>query len=266
VDVFSYTSATGALGASPLFTIPILDTPTFYGMDQIALHPSGTKLYVSQPGAVKVYNASTGAPITTITSASIVAPSGVCMRSAVGTVAAATGCPEHSVHGHIDTNPPGHYAGIASHIHQDQHGHHIPLVNGCPPTHAYGHSLGLTADAEPDFVAALNQEGNLAPARRGSVVQLFGHAAGLYLGADDNQPADQFIPDAAGSPMYFTTSLPRVLIGGVEAKVVFSGLVPGLKGAWQINVVVPDQAPAGKLPVTVSYEEYELRSVDIAVE
>jgi uncharacterized protein (TIGR03437 family) len=48
--------------------------------------------------------------------------------------------------------------------------------------------------------------------------------------------------------------------------VLFSGLAPGLKGAWQINVVVPEEAPAGKLPVTVSYDEFELRSVDIAVE
>ena len=115
-------------------------------------------------------------------------------------------------------------------------------------------------------MAALNQEGKLGPARPGSVVQLFGHAAGLYLGAEDNQPADQFMPDASGSPLYFTTSLPRVRIGGVEARVLFSGLAPGLTGAWQINVVVPEQMPAGKLPVTVSYEEYELRSVDIAVE
>ena len=46
----------------------------------------------------------------------------------------------------------------------------------------------------------------------------------------------------------------------------FSGLAPGLKGVWQINVIVPDQAPAGKVPVTVSYQGYVLRSVDIAVE
>ena len=179
----------------------------------------------------------------------------------------ATGCPAHTVHGHISSSPPDHFAGLASHAHQNQHGHHIPLVNGCPPTHAFGHSLGLTADGDLDFVAALNQEGNLAPARRGSVVQLFGYAAGLYVGTgDDNQSAGNFTPDASGSPLYFTTSLPRVRIAGLEANVAFSGLAPGLKGAWQINVVVPDQAPAGKLPVAIFYDGFDLRSVDIAVE
>ena len=47
-------------------------------MDQMALHPNGTKLYVSQPGALKVFNASTGARLTSLTASGIVAPTGVC--------------------------------------------------------------------------------------------------------------------------------------------------------------------------------------------
>ncbi len=81
VEVFDYNAATGALGAAPILTIPIAGTPTFFGMDQMALHPDGSKLYVSQPSAVNVYNAATGAPLPPITDPNIVGPTGVSLRS-----------------------------------------------------------------------------------------------------------------------------------------------------------------------------------------
>ena len=84
VDMFAYNSTTGALGATPLSSIPIADAPTLFGADQMALHPNGTKLYVSQPGALNVYDASTGAPLTSITAPGISEPTGVCFaRSTV---------------------------------------------------------------------------------------------------------------------------------------------------------------------------------------
>jgi hypothetical protein len=78
VDVFDYDPLTAALGASPLLSIPISNTLSFYGMDQMALHPEGAKLYVSQPGAVNVYDASTGVLLTRILNPSLSAPTGVC--------------------------------------------------------------------------------------------------------------------------------------------------------------------------------------------
>ena len=68
---------------------------------------------------------------------------------------------------------------------------------------------------------------------------------------DDDQPAVNFTPPASGSPLYYTTSLPQVRIGGVVAKMMFSGLAPGLTGVWRINVLIPEEAPAGKVPVAV---------------
>lgn len=81
IDVFDYNSTIAALGASPLFVIPIADTETFYGIDQMALHPNGTKLYVSQPGALNVYNAGTGALLKSITGPNIIEPTGICFSS-----------------------------------------------------------------------------------------------------------------------------------------------------------------------------------------
>src|SRR5262249_8908440 len=70
---------TAAIGAAPLFTIPIASTGTFFGMDQMAIHPNSNKLYVSQPGSVQVFNATTGALITTMTSPDISSPTGICL-------------------------------------------------------------------------------------------------------------------------------------------------------------------------------------------
>jgi len=127
--------------------------------------------------------------------------------------------------------------------------------------------LSSSGVADPlDFVAAVNQDGDSGPARRGTVLQLFGSARGLFIGDQHDQPAEGFTPPASGSPLYQTTTLPQVRIGGAVAKVLFSGLAPGLTGAWQINVVVPEEVGAGTLPVAINYEGDELRSIDVVVE
>jgi hypothetical protein len=80
VNVFTYDEETGALGAAPLFSIPgIAPAPTFFGMDQMAIHPDRNKLYVSQPGAVKIFNPRTGAQIGSLVSPDISQPTGICL-------------------------------------------------------------------------------------------------------------------------------------------------------------------------------------------
>ena len=79
VDAFGFDSVTGALSPVPSLTIPTTGgLSSFFGMDQMALHPNGIKLYVSQSGALNVYDATTGALLTSITDQNIVAPTGVC--------------------------------------------------------------------------------------------------------------------------------------------------------------------------------------------
>ncbi len=81
VDIFDSNAATGALGAAPLLSFRIAtsaSTFSFFGMDQMALLPNGAKLYVSQPSALNVYDASTGELLTAITDPNIVQPTGVC--------------------------------------------------------------------------------------------------------------------------------------------------------------------------------------------
>jgi hypothetical protein len=187
------------------------------------------------------------------------------------TVTTVSGCGPHTTHLHISTVPPSH-SGNVSHEHHGQHGHTV--VGNCPP-HAPGHSSGFKPDpggelfslpfaAEPqDFVVLGRGQGDAGPVKPGAVFRLFGSVAGAFLG---NQDASALTPPVSGSLRYYTTSLPVVRIGGLPAKVLFSGLAPGLKGVWQVEVLVPEGAPVGKLPVSVTYEGDEMRAGDVVVE
>lgn len=76
VEAFDYDLLTGGLGAVPLFRAFLWDTRAAFGMDQIALHPNGTKLYASQSDFVRVLDANTGALLTVLPS--LAGPTGIC--------------------------------------------------------------------------------------------------------------------------------------------------------------------------------------------
>jgi WD40 repeat protein len=82
INAFQYDPDTGALGATPDLSIGVFETSPFFGIDQLAVHPDGEKLYVSQPGSLNVYDAATGNLLDTITAPEIVSPTGVCLATA----------------------------------------------------------------------------------------------------------------------------------------------------------------------------------------
>jgi uncharacterized protein (TIGR03437 family) len=100
------------------------------------------------------------------------------------------------------------------------------------------------------------------PARRGEVIEIY--ATGL--GAVSDPPAAG--SPAASSPLSRTVAATVVMIGGVAAPVLYSGLAPGLAGVYQVNAQVPESAPAGdRVPVTIRVGEQGLsNAVTIAVE
>ncbi len=77
IDVFGYDVATGVLSDTPSLTIPIASTLTFLGIDQLAIHPNGHKIYVPQPGAVHVYDAGTGTLLAELRAPSPGTPTGI---------------------------------------------------------------------------------------------------------------------------------------------------------------------------------------------
>jgi uncharacterized protein (TIGR03437 family) len=105
-------------------------------------------------------------------------------------------------------------------------------------------------------VAAENQDGSInAPNNaipRGSVVVLFGTGEGPVA----NPPTEGFGAPAGLTP---TASHPQILLGSPSSAIVvpdaniqYSGLAPTLVGVWQINFLVPSNAPSGNsVPIKV---------------
>jgi uncharacterized protein (TIGR03437 family) len=66
---------------------------------------------------------------------------------------------------------------------------------------------------------------------------------------------------------YRTTAEPLVTIGGVSAVVQFSGLAPDSLGVYHINVLIPDNAPAGAaVPVSLRIGGVLSNTVTVAVQ
>jgi uncharacterized protein (TIGR03437 family) len=83
------------------------------------------------------------------------------------------------------------------------------------------------------------------PARRGQAIMLYANS----LGPVTNPPGDG-VP-ASGTNLSATTTTPIVTIGGAQAQVLWSGLAPGYQGLYQINVVVPEGANTGSVPISI---------------
>lgn len=119
----------------------------------------------------------------------------------------------------------------------------VPIASVAPAFFEYRSSGTL-------LTAALDQRNVLIgpnnAARRGETIQLFANG----LGPVTNTPPSGL--PAGSQPLSQTTSTPVVSIGGKTAAVTFSGLAPGFTGLYQVNVMVPSDAPAGIEPLTIS--------------
>jgi uncharacterized protein (TIGR03437 family) len=99
------------------------------------------------------------------------------------------------------------------------------------------------------------------PVNRGEFLEIYA----VGLGPVVNPPPGG--APASASPLSTTTSLPSVTIGGVPAPVSFSGLASGFAGLYQVNVRVPDNAPAGDaVPVVLTIGNIASNTVTVAVQ
>jgi uncharacterized protein (TIGR03437 family) len=61
------------------------------------------------------------------------------------------------------------------------------------------------------------------------------------------------IPPVDGSVLYQTPATPAVTVGGIPATVLYSGLVPGFPGEYQVNFRVPSGVANGDdIPVVIT--------------
>jgi uncharacterized protein (TIGR03437 family) len=106
------------------------------------------------------------------------------------------------------------------------------------------------------------------PEARGRIVTFFANGpGGHFVNPANGQP----LMPASGapipaSPIHATVSAPIVTIGGMPATVTFSGLTPGLVGLWQLNVMIPNNAPVGNaVPVSIKLNRKITNQTTIAV-
>jgi uncharacterized protein (TIGR03437 family) len=94
------------------------------------------------------------------------------------------------------------------------------------------------------------------PANIGDYLVIY--LTGLGLATVNGSPNGATLPNGqnpplSGNPIYETPTLPTVTIGGVATTVLFSGLVPGNAGEYQIDVQVPPGVTSGdNIPVMIT--------------
>jgi uncharacterized protein (TIGR03437 family) len=109
---------------------------------------------------------------------------------------------------------------------------------------------------------------NAKPEARGRFIIVYANGQGAQLvNAATQQPLAiaSGVP-ATASPLYATLTRPTVTIGGIAAQVDFSGLAPGFVGLWQLNVLVPNNAPTGNaVPLIVSFDGRTSATTTVAI-
>jgi uncharacterized protein (TIGR03437 family) len=118
----------------------------------------------------------------------------------------------------------------------------VPVSASTPAIFLWGD--GRAVAQNQDYT--LNTAANRAP--RGSVIMVY--ATGLG-------PVSPRLDDGAAaplSPLTQTSGITSAWVGGVSAKVWFSGMTSGFVGLWQVNVEIPLGSPAGDVPVKISVD------------
>src|SRR5580700_7846974 len=131
-----------------------------------------------------------------------------------------------------------------------------PFAPGIFTTNSQGSGPGAILDPSYNLITPSN------PAGAGATIILI-YCTGL--GSVTNQPPTGAA--APSDPPAATTTKPTVTIGGVPAQVQFSGLAPGSVGEYQVNALVPTDAPTGDaIPVVLSIGGATSNTVQIAVQ
>lgn len=127
--------------------------------------------------------------------------------------------------------------------------------------------LGLLVphNAPALFPVAIHQNGSRnspsnAVARNGALT-LYGTGVRPAISPPDGEAAP-----ASGRPLLPTPAIPYAWVGHARAPVLYSGLAPGLVGVWQVNIIVPADAPVfSTVPVRLLYDGIETNSIPVAV-
>ena len=129
-------------------------------------------------------------------------------------------------------------------------------------TNSQGNGQGVVAIGNTGIIAAPpGMFPGSRPVNRGETVVVYGTG----LGPVAAQPFTG--SPSAASAAATTGTVPTATIGGVAARVSFSGLAPTLVGVYQVNIVVPADTPVSDaVPLVLSIGGVDSNKVTIAVQ
>lgn len=115
-----------------------------------------------------------------------------------------------------------------------------------------------------DWATATNDLNQLAspgtPARRNRQLTIY------MTGQGEVAPALETGRAAPIRPLVYAPATTQVFVGGVQSKVLFVGMTPGLVGVLQINIELSYLTPAGRQPLTVNLNGFESPLTYVEVE
>jgi uncharacterized protein (TIGR03437 family) len=128
-------------------------------------------------------------------------------------------------------------------------------------------NYGIIINQDGSFPMPPTTGFNSHAAKRGDALTIYA----IGLGATDVQ-----VPNGTGAPAsepLARTPVPQVFFGGgfastpTPGQILYSGLTPGFVGLYQINVIIPDDAPFGDaIGLVMQLETYTSNNVSIAIQ
>jgi uncharacterized protein (TIGR03437 family) len=129
----------------------------------------------------------------------------------------------------------------------------LPISDDLPAMYEYNR-LAIAQDATYQLITAAN------PALRGQTIIVYANGLGAV---NNTPPSGEATPP---QPLAETLATPTVTIGGVSAKVLFSGLTPDSIALYQIDVTVPQDAPTGPQQVVITENGVSSQPANIPVQ
>jgi uncharacterized protein (TIGR03437 family) len=247
-----YRTALG--GPAQLGTLPAIGAPfgqVIYKPSSVVVHrdalPANNEVWAMQPASnATAVNAATFAEAQPVAAGSIAAIFGVFAGSQTGQAGA---YPLPRKIGETEVFVDGQAAPLYF-VSPGQVNVQLPAAQAIGPVVAEvrvgGNPVGRApvnvVSLAPGLFAAANPDGRAnsadAPAHPGETLAVYGTGFG---------PTTPAISDGAAAPAspLLTGAPPNVFLEGRQLVVQFAGLAPGLAGVWQINVVLPNDAPTG---------------------
>lgn len=129
----------------------------------------------------------------------------------------------------------------------------VPLSDYSPAAFE-ANGLAVAQDLNFNLVTRNN------PARRGEAITIYANG----LGPVSNQPASG--EPSPAEPLARTRVTPLMTVGGRPAQVLFSGLTPPFVGLYQINIIVPPDAPTGVQTVVITANGIDSKTASLPVQ